>query len=119
VSVAVITDDQTQTVTGPTGSNCSEQNAAQYGMSVSNDWQGKKDKKGGKRQKVSIRLAGDGIVLELLRRKKNLLKHISTLSPIPAAVLSKASVCGRSLAGIAGSNPAEGMDVCCECCVVR
>jgi hypothetical protein len=25
---------------------------------------------------------------------------------------SKAKVCGYSLAGIAGSNPAEGMDVC-------
>jgi hypothetical protein len=25
---------------------------------------------------------------------------------------SKAYVCGRSLAGIAGSNPAKGMDVC-------
>jgi hypothetical protein len=28
------------------------------------------------------------------------------------AARSKAWVCGRSLAGIAGSNPAEGMDVC-------
>ena len=25
---------------------------------------------------------------------------------------SKAWVCGRSLAGVVGSNPAEGMDVC-------
>jgi hypothetical protein len=31
---------------------------------------------------------------------------------IPAAALSKAWVCVRSLAGIAGSNPAGGMDVC-------
>ena len=30
---------------------------------------------------------------------------------------SKAWVCGRSLAGIAGSNPAGSMDECCECCV--
>jgi hypothetical protein len=28
------------------------------------------------------------------------------------AARSKAWVCGRSLAGIVGSNPAEGMDVC-------
>jgi hypothetical protein len=28
--------------------------------------------------------------------------------PIPVAALSKAWVCGRSLAGIAGSNPAGG-----------
>ena len=33
-------------------------------------------------------------------------------SPIAATVQSKAWVCGRSLAGIAGSNPARGMDVC-------
>ena len=34
---------------------------------------------------------------------------------------SKACVCGCSLAGIVGSNPAEGMDVCLVCvlCVVR
>jgi hypothetical protein len=34
------------------------------------------------------------------------------------AGLSKAWVCGRSLAGIAGSNLAGSMDVCCECCVL-
>ena len=39
--------------------------------------------------------------------------------PIPVAEWSKARVCGRSLAGIAGSNPAAGMDVCCECRTVR
>jgi hypothetical protein len=32
---------------------------------------------------------------------------------------SKACVCGRSLAGIAGSNPAGGMDVCLLFSVVR
>ena len=32
---------------------------------------------------------------------------------------SKAHVYGRSLAGIAGSNLAGGMDVCCECRTVR
>ena len=32
--------------------------------------------------------------------------------PIPLAERSKASVFGLSLAGIAGSNPAEDMDVC-------
>ena len=29
---------------------------------------------------------------------------------------SKARVCGRSHAGVAGSNPARGMDVCIVCC---
>jgi hypothetical protein len=32
--------------------------------------------------------------------------------PIPLAARSKAWVCGRSLAGIVGSNPAGRMDVC-------
>ena len=32
--------------------------------------------------------------------------------PIPVAARSKAWVCGLPLAGIAGSNPAGGMDVC-------
>ena len=32
--------------------------------------------------------------------------------PIPVTAQSKEWVCGRSLAGIAGSNPAGSMDVC-------
>jgi hypothetical protein len=32
--------------------------------------------------------------------------------PITVAALSKTWVVGRSIAGIAGSNPAGGMDVC-------
>jgi len=32
------------------------------------------------------------------------------------AAQSKARVCGRSLAGIASSNQAGGMNVACECC---
>ena len=40
--------------------------------------------------------------------------------PIPVDEPSKAWVCSRSPAEIAGSNPAEGMDVCRKCsCVVR
>jgi len=31
------------------------------------------------------------------------------------AMRSKGRVCGRSLAGIAGSNPVEGINVCCKC----
>ena len=31
----------------------------------------------------------------------------------------KATVCGLSLAGIAGSNPAGSMDVCVVCCAVK
>ena len=40
--------------------------------------------------------------------------------PIPVAAWSKAYFCGRSLAGIVGSNPAGGMEislmsvVCCQ-----
>jgi hypothetical protein len=36
---------------------------------------------------------------------------------IPVAGRSKTWVCGRCPAGIAGSNPAAGMDACRECCV--
>ena len=36
--------------------------------------------------------------------------------PIPVAERSKARVCGRSLAEVAGSNPAGDMDVCVVCC---
>jgi hypothetical protein len=41
--------------------------------------------------------------------------------PIPGAERSKARICVRSLAGIAGSHPAGGMDVCVACvfCAVR
>ena len=38
--------------------------------------------------------------------------------PNPVAVRSKALICGRSLAGIAGSNLNSDMVVCCGCCVL-
>ena len=38
--------------------------------------------------------------------------------PIPVATKSKVWVCSLSLAGIVDSNPAGGMDVCYECCVL-
>jgi len=40
------------------------------------------------------------------------------ISRIPVAARANAWVCGHSLSRIAGSNPAEGMDVCCERCVL-
>ena len=40
------------------------------------------------------------------------------LLPVPVAARSKAYVYGRSPSEIVGSNPTEGMDVCCECCVL-
>ena len=42
----------------------------------------------------------------------NIRFRYSYYMPIPVAVCCKAWVCGRSTAGIAGSNPAGGMDVC-------
>jgi hypothetical protein len=41
--------------------------------------------------------------------------------PVPVVARSKAWVCGRSLAGIVGSNPAKSMDVSLlwVLCVVR
>ena len=49
--------------------------------------------------------------------KRDYIKYM----PIPVAARSMAWVCSRSLAEIAGSNPAGGMDVCLSCmlCVVR
>jgi hypothetical protein len=38
--------------------------------------------------------------------------------PIAVAARSKAWICGRSLDGIVGSNPASSLDVSCECCVL-
>jgi hypothetical protein len=38
--------------------------------------------------------------------------HIVAMSPTPLAARSKPLVCGRSFAGIVGSNSAEGMVVC-------
>jgi hypothetical protein len=39
--------------------------------------------------------------------------------PIPVTARSKAWVCRHSLAGIVGSNPTGGMDVCLLLCFVR
>jgi len=36
------------------------------------------------------------------------------LLPVQVAAQSKAWVCGRSFAGIPGSNPVWGFDVCCH-----
>jgi hypothetical protein len=36
---------------------------------------------------------------------------------IPVAERSRSWVCGRLPTGIADSNPAGDMDVCCKCCV--
>ena len=38
--------------------------------------------------------------------------EVKRYKPMSVAARSKAWVCGQSLAGIAGSNPAEDMDVC-------
>jgi hypothetical protein len=44
---------------------------------------------------------------------RNYYIHIHIIyRPIPVAAQSKAWVYGRSIAGIVGSNPAKGMDVC-------
>jgi hypothetical protein len=49
------------------------------------------------------------------------IKYIGDYQPIPVAEQSKAWVCSRSLAGIAGSKPGGGMDVFLPrvLCVVR
>jgi len=40
---------------------------------------------------------------------------VTALQPIPVAVPSKMWICGRSLVGIVGSNPAGGIYVCVLC----
>jgi len=54
---------------------------------------------------------------------KNIFYYTSIFEMIiPGAVRSRTWVCGRSLAGIVGSNTAEGMDVCLLsvlCCQVQ
>ena len=44
---------------------------------------------------------------------------MSNRSRSPLAARSKTWVCGRSLAGIAGSNPSRGMDVSFVCCQIE
>ena len=47
------------------------------------------------------------------------LKFLILYEPIPVAAGSKAGICGRSLAGIMGANPAGAlMSVYCERCVL-
>jgi hypothetical protein len=51
--------------------------------------------------------------------KSGLCRLHSTETPIPVAERSKARVCGRSLAGVAGSNPAGAwMSIYREYCVL-
>ena len=52
---------------------------------------------------------------------QNNLTAVTTKKPIPVAARSKALVCNRSPAEIAGSNAAKDMDVCLSwvLCVVR
>ena len=59
------------------------------------------------------------VLLELLLFEKLILAGVVTkypaldrILPVPVAGRSKAWVCGRSLAGIVGSNPDGGVDVC-------
>jgi hypothetical protein len=52
-----------------------------------------------------ITYGGDGV------RKKGI-KKTESVGPVPMAARSEARVYGHSLAGIAGSNPAEGIDIC-------
>jgi hypothetical protein len=67
----------------------------------------------------------DQFKVKYLRLFNNLIVHLSIFDslvfsmPIPVAKRSKARVCGRSLVGIAGSNPAViWTSVSCECCLL-
>ena len=55
---------------------------------------------------------------ETLRCEPGYFSQYTDYRPISVAARSKTWVCGRLLAGIAGSNPSGGMDICRECCVL-
>ena len=57
------------------------------------------------------------IRLTHLRKLWNFVK-VYSCGVIPLSARSEMWVCGRSLAGIEGSNPAGDKDVCFECCVL-
>jgi hypothetical protein len=46
---------------------------------------------------------------------KTICTYYKNQMPIPVAAQSETYVCGRLVAGIVGSNPAGGMDVCLLC----
>jgi hypothetical protein len=48
----------------------------------------------------------------------DILQNTEVFSPIPVAARSKAWVCGRSLAAVVVWNPARGVDVFCDYCVL-
>jgi hypothetical protein len=65
-------------------------------------------------------LFGHVIIITPLRKHLNTIyhqvkykdyKYLVAYSCLPIPVAARFNVCGRSLAGIAGSNPAGGMDV--------
>ena len=52
-----------------------------------------------------------GVFREIIHEFREII-HEYKIQVIPVAARSKARVCGHSLAGMAGSNPAWDMDVC-------
>ena len=58
------------------------------------------------------RLVNFSMVFLFCTNKHNFFQHRPESETILIAGRSMAWVCGSSLAGIAGSNPARGMDVC-------
>ena len=61
-----------------------------------------------------------GVSKEMSHLKTYIMYLVMRAQPIPVAARSKAWVCCRWLAEIAGSNPAGGVDVSLsrECCVL-
>ena len=69
----------------------------------------------------SVGQAVSGVIISLSSYSVISLKIRSTVvntEPVPVAARSKTWVYGRWPVEIVGSNPTEGMDVCCECCVL-
>jgi hypothetical protein len=71
---------------------------------------------------IKLQCKGRYIYFHWLRNcnahRVNKVLKMTNVSCDPVGARFKAWVCGCSLAGMAGSNPAGGMDVSCECCVL-
>jgi len=65
---------------------------------------------------IFLRFAAQGMEIELEITAITLCSVVPLLVPVTAR--TKMWVCGRSLTGNDGSNPARNIDVCCECCVL-
>ena len=71
-----------------------------------------------KNPSISTNFAGAKICAPVVYFFMKFSHRNSLLVPVPVDARAYVWLCGHSFAGIAGSNPAAGMIVSCECCVL-